>query len=451
MKPSSLILGMLLLPAPRANAEPLSLATVLNFSEENSHAVTAAVRHETASGEAVSVAQSYYFPTLDFEAIDSTGFPGSNGQLGIGGVMGSSFRSGLSYGLVAKANVWDFGRTTNAVSASEHEHLADRQKTRLHLIDIDSQAARVFFDCVRYRSHENTWAFVLDQAKLVTQEVRKFVSTGQRTVVERYLAESQEEEAVTSRAEFAERGAVAEERLRLYTGQKKLAACPTADQLNEKDFAVDSEDNNPWITNAREEASSAEAKARAARSDHMPKIVALGSVGYMNSVRLVAKKDYALGIGVTLPLFEGFRTLSKTREAEALAEEKAALVEASREDVDRSAEKFEDLLVSARVRLSHLVQEQKLAESGFELARKRYQSLQGPIVDVRESLRNLTRVKTQLNDARVDYWSALLAKQFFLGKRLVAQHAPVAYREPIPAEGDSSDRAPANITRDFNP
>ncbi len=46
---------------------------------------------------------------LGGRAVDSWGFPGSSGYLGIGGLMGSPFRSGEAGGLVATDTLFDFG------------------------------------------------------------------------------------------------------------------------------------------------------------------------------------------------------------------------------------------------------------------------------------------------------------------------------------------------------
>jgi outer membrane protein len=401
-------------------AEPLKLNQVLRLTEANSHMVTAALAHEKASESAITIANSYYYPTLEAQAIDSTGFPGSTSALGIGGAVGSPYRSGLAFGLLAKATVWDFGRTANGVAASEHDRLGEEQKTRIKVIDLDNQAARLFFECVRFSSQAVTWSFVLEQAKLVTHEVKQFVSTGQRTVVERYLAESQEQEAATSQADFAERAAGTRSRLQLYTGLPNPTECPTAQNLSTGNGLPESAPAaNPWIRNAEEEAKAAEARLGQARAGHLPQIGVLGSVAYLDAARLVQKKNYAIGVGISLPLFEGFRTTARVQEAQALVTEKEALIEANREEVDRTSSRFDELLASAKLRLQHLVEETKLATSGFELARKRYKALQGPIIDVREALRNLTRVRTQLSEAEVDYWAAAAAKALYLGARKV--------------------------------
>src|ERR1700730_17624545 len=104
-----------------ANVNEISLDEVLVQVDAKDPSITAARFREKASIENVGVAKSSYLPEVSLEAIDSTGFPGSSGLTGVGGLMGSPYRSGVAAGLVAKEVLWDFGQISNRVGVAEEE------------------------------------------------------------------------------------------------------------------------------------------------------------------------------------------------------------------------------------------------------------------------------------------------------------------------------------------
>ncbi len=404
-----------------AHAELLHLSDVLNLSEKNSAAITVAESAAQASKSAIRIARSSYFPTINLEAIDSSGFAGSNGQLGIGGLMGSPYRSGIAYGVVGKLNVWDFGRTSNAVSSAEHSHLAHKEEILLQLQELDDEATHVFFDCVRYQSQKEAWGFVMLQAKAISQEVRKFVATGQKSAVEKYLAESQEQEAITATEEFTEKTKAAEHRLALFTGKQQGFSCPNAEQLNSGEFKMNSESHNPILAKTQEEIFTASDLVSKAKAGNFPQITALASYGSMEKSRLVPKKDMAVGIGINFPIFEGFKTSAQIQEAKAQEEGKIAALRAYQEKIERTEAKYDEAINAISVQKEHLQKELSLAQEAFQLGRSRFEKMQGSLVDLREALKNLSRVKIQLNDAIANYWSFKISKELFAGRRLNSQ------------------------------
>ncbi len=398
----------------------IQLEEILRLAEKNDHRISAGEMGLAAAESSVSVARAGYYPKLDFEAVDSTGFPGSSGALGVGGLMGSPYRKGVGVGLVAQANLWDFGRTTYGVRAARHDSHVREEEVRLTQMDADLEATRLYFACVRDRSQSENWSFVLAEAKVVAEEVTKFVKTGQRSVVERFLAESQVEEALTEQADFAQRAKLTLGRLGILTGVNYSAAtCPAVEAMSEiaKRFEP-GQLKNPILAAAEEKAQAEADRAKQATAGHLPKLVAVASYGALENARLVPKGDYAVGVGVILPLFDGLKTSSEVRRAEALSAERSFLIEAERDRIAQTNAKYDEIIEGAKARLAHLEPELNLAREGFQVARKRYFKFQGLLVDVREALRNLSRTKNQFDETRLDFVEGTVAKAIFNGGRV---------------------------------
>ena len=74
------------------------------------------------------------------------------------------------------------------------------------------------FDCMSARSEEGIYRDLSEQARTITREVARFVKTGQRSIVDRYLSQAQNEEIDTSYAAAKERIGIALQRLRILIG-----------------------------------------------------------------------------------------------------------------------------------------------------------------------------------------------------------------------------------------
>ena len=152
-----------------ADKRPISIDDVLQLSEVNSPSLSASRFHELAARKSIDIARANYFPTLNAEAIDSTGFSGSSGLLGVGGLMGSPYRSGISGGLVAQQTIWDFGRTYYDVEASKRQAELSKQDTRVTLYQVKQLALEIYYECAFFRSQRDIWAELSHHSAMITK------------------------------------------------------------------------------------------------------------------------------------------------------------------------------------------------------------------------------------------------------------------------------------------
>jgi outer membrane protein len=403
--------------APRARAaHELTLAEVLSQAEQNSPSLKAARSKEKAAHEGVGVARSAYAPSIAAEGLDSWGFPGSSGALGIGGLMGSPYRSGTAAGLAATDTLFDFGRTESSVRTAEKNEELQREGFEVDRYAVDLDVLRTFYSCSRFRSEHEVWDGLHDETEIVAKEVVKYVATGQRSIVDKYLAQAQVEEARTNRNYFKSRMNSTVQRLALLTGSKEAdLSCPAGPGTAESVPLYPTGAVNPYVLRSQTEVEAAENRLAEQKADFLPKIVGVASVGGMDGVRLVNRTDYSGGLGIILPLFDGLGTVHRVGEARAALEAKTQELGAVRLETDELNARYDEIIDASKARIEHLEREQKLAEEGFSVAKNRYFKFQGTLVDLRDALRNLGRIETDMRDTQANLLEAEGSKALLNG------------------------------------
>lgn len=411
----SILIFVIATAAMASEKKPLSIDEVMQLAENNSPRLSVARFREIAAKKSVDIARSNYFPTLSAEAIDSTGFPGSSSELDVVGMEGSPYRSGFGAGLVVQQTVYDFGRTYYDVEASKSEVEFSKQDTRVTVYEVKQLALRTFYDCTFFRTQRDTWERLSHESGIITREAQKFVNTGQRSIVDRYLSKAQTEEALTAEAFYAERLKKATEELAVIMGVANNFTCPAlpaqlTNTLN-PDLGIES---SPILERAIINTRVADARLKQQKAGFYPKIIAVASAGTIADSRLVNKKDYAAGIGVVLPLFD-LHTSGEIKRAQAIASATEKEVESQRQYLGIMNARYDEVIRSSQVRLEHLKNEFSLANEAFNTAKHRYFALEGDLIDLREAFRNLARVDTEIDDTRTKLMQASGSKALLNG------------------------------------
>lgn len=413
---SVLLVAFLYKDAGAAQPEELGLSAALLAAESASPELKAAAAAEAQAVSELRLGRSYYYPSLEAQGIQSYGFAGSNGALGLGGLMSSPFRYGPAGGLVSQWTLFDAGRGYR-LSAARARLDAAKARARAARYAVDEAALRAYLEAATDRAQSEAWREVGARVTQTLQAVERFVRTGQHSPVERLLLQDQADEAAMNRDAFAARYEIALRRLALLLGRPDAAlACPAVN-------AISTGAASNWIPGpGSPDVERARADERAARQvagqragERLPRLAALGSVGAMQRARLVDMKDYSAGVGISVPLFEGFRLSGALAQAREAAAERASDLDAARLRAAEAELGFDEASETARVRLGYLDRQLDNAGQAFELARRRYLAFEGPLVDVREALRNLGRVRSQRNDAASELLLAHCAKLLFNG------------------------------------
>ncbi len=406
--------ALLLFVAASASASDLSLLDALRRAEAASPDIRAAIAREEQARSAESARQAALYPALELHAIHSGGFIGSNGALWLAGLPGSPFRTGPTAALVGRLDLFD-ARNIRGVTVSSRQLRAAQARTALVRYRVDLAAANAFLDCARQRGARELWIELAEEMREVSAAVQRLVRAGQHSPVERLLVEDQVLDAEASAAIFGVRYEGARRRLAALIGAgADEFSSPPAWSLSEADAAM-TPGNNPLEDVAEAELAAAEAGVLERRAFRFPRLTAVGSVGAMEGARLVERKNYSGGLGIVFPLFEGFRQSAEIERAQRFTEERRQERASVRLMIDLEHSRWDEQLETSRVRLAALQRQLSQAREALVLAKRRYLSFQGPLVDVREALRNLARIRSQQNEASADLVLAAAANQLLLG------------------------------------
>ena len=399
-----------------ALAPDLTFPEALRLAEQASPELKASLAREQAAENNIDIWKSFYYPTFEAQAIDSYGFPGSSKDLDIGGLMGSPYRSGPAGGMVGNLTLYDPARHY-ALQMSRSALKAAQEETQVTRYMVDQFVLQVYLDAARFRGQQESYLQVGSYVSDLDQQVEMLVKTGQRSVVDRLLVQDQVTDAQMSAAGFQERYQVALKRLALAMGAaQETVSCPPPSTLSESSLGLhETGASSPLIGQAAATALAAHSSIGIYSSQNLPKLQATASVGDMDEARFVQEKHYSGGFGFTLPLFEGYRITSQIHQAQALASQRDQDLNAVRFQVDEMSAHYEETINASRVQLNYLEKELEVAQKAFDLAKKRYYNFQGTLVDVREAVRNLERIQSEVIDVKTNLLLAVGSRALLNG------------------------------------
>jgi outer membrane protein TolC len=404
--------------AVSVSARELTLAEALTAAEAHEPALKAARARELAAREGVGEAQSAYAPTVSADAVDSWGFPGSSGALGLGGLVASPYRSGAAAGLVARDTLYDFGRTGAAVDAARRNEDLRHDETALTRQSADIGVLRAFDACARFRTGREVWDQIHTETELVAKEIARYVATGQRSVVDRFLADAQVEEARTNRNYYKSRMGSTLQRLALLTGlPEDDLQCTPLPEAGHEPVPASAGGVDPEIERARTEVELAKVRLTGVKDDFLPKLFGIASVGTMERARLVNKEDWSGGLGVSVPLFDGLGSVRRYSRVKAELEARHQDLDAAQLHEAVVNARYDEVIDASRARIEHLQRELALAQEGFRVAKDRYFKYQGTLADMRDALRNLGRIEIEMVETRADLIEAVEEKALVNGGR----------------------------------
>ncbi len=400
------------------SARDLTLKEALTKAADASPEVESARLQGVAAQSRIDVARAAFLPTVNLEAVETTGFPGSTADLHLSGLVASPFRQGAAAGISATVPIWDFGRTSNAVDAAQHEAKVREEAANYERYRVYQTAMSLFYQCALFRDTKESWTELAADARLVRDVTMQFVKKGQRSIVERYLVDSEVERAQTQISVNDERQKMEINELSILTGLPAASlTCPHLPASNQALTVFRGEPiGNPIIRQAEESAKAAHARVSQARADYLPKLIATAGLGAVQDVRLIPDRQiYALGVAIVLPIFEGFRTNSQVDEASALAASAEKALESRKLQIAELNARYDKLIRASNVSLIHLRDEFNLAKQGFQTAKRRYFNLEGGVVDVREAFSNLSRTQIELLIELDNYLESSAAKAILNG------------------------------------
>lgn len=410
-------------PAQRglANAHgdaPLSLSDVILRAEQFSPNLKAAEERENSARQSLRISQSLYYPTLDAVALDSTGFPSSAKEpAGFNGVMSSPYRVGLAGGAYSTFTFFDLTREYGVKVARFGIQLS-HEETKVRRLDVDLTAMNLYVDAVLDLAQRETWKGIQNEIDRLYSVVKKFVRNGQYSEVTSWLLKNQTEQALRKQEDFDLAYRAALHRIEIDIGAPPSSITiqglstlePALNELTQHHLA-----ESPLVTRPQAQTQTSQAVVLEQSAQNWPRLLGIASAGAMDDSRLLPVQNYSAWIGLTFPIFEGFRITAEEQKAQAEAERSAYLAKQAQLELEDTDTKLNQQTLTHQSDVKHYRAEREYALKALKLAEYRYTTFIGDLADVRDSLYSYEDAESGLNAAQVDLYRSLLSRAIIDG------------------------------------
>jgi len=313
-------------PADADEIRPIRLPDALVYAKEHYPEIAAAQSQLRAQDAAIESEQAALLPQIYAEAADSSGFSGSYAGLGLTGISGSAFRKGATGSVNVEQNIYDFGRTSSRIEAEKARRGEFEGQQRVLLADALKIASTHYVECQRAGRYREIYAKALESLTPLAAEIASYARTGQRTEVDLSLVEMRVQEVRAQQLSARRIEDIAVQRLNLSMGNAvrhrlKFTCKPdsmfSAPHRQRLDTLIESaKQNRPEVYELKAAEERATQEKEAATAQYLPRIVGTASVGHsQETVARVRNLDYAVGIAIKIPLFDGFRTDAEVSKA----------------------------------------------------------------------------------------------------------------------------------------
>lgn len=160
------------------------------------------------------------------------------------------------------------------------------------------------------------------------------------------------------------------------------------------------ESNHPALRSARSSVHEAQARVDAARSSGLPVLSLVGNVDYSDSLTSGSNYTYStrsnsLGLSLTVPIFDGFVTTYRVRQANAELDARKAVLVETENSVSYSVLRSFNNMQSAMARISAAQSTVESARMASEIAYGRYRSGVGSLIELLDAQRLLAQSKEE--------------------------------------------------------
>ncbi|BBA69494.1 TolC family protein [Geobacter sulfurreducens] len=401
--------AILLLSAHRLPAaEPLTLREALTTALAN-HPRTMAARQSLAGADArAGQARSGYYPRLDLVA------DWNRGRSYLTALEGFKETETYTAGLTLRQTIHDFGRTSGTVAAAEGERGAARESLAAVRQDVALRVREIYTLLLTAERRTEALRETVRAREEVLGQARAFYREGVRPRLDVVRAEADLYAARTLLTAAENERDMARVDLAAAMGLDSLPDRPLAEPDGEIPSLPDLAEAKRRATAGRVELkrydalhAAAQGAATAARGGHLPVIEATAGAGYADRSFPPEGNTWGVGVRLTVPIFAGFATREKEREAAAALRE----VEAGRRDqqlqVGREVEGAWLGMREALARVESTGRELEAARESRTLAIERYREGVGTIIEVTDAQARELEAETANIRARGDTRIAL--------------------------------------------
>lgn len=325
--------------------------------------------------------------------------------------------------LQLRQTIYDFGRTAGAVEAARGNRAAAGQSLAATRQDLALRVRSAYYLLLAAGKWVATTRETVDAREKVYLQAEAFFREGVRARVDVARAEANLYTARTALIRAENNREIAQVELATAMGLPSLegrspvepvhldAGLPELGPIRQRALA-----DRPELKRLAALKNSSAAALKAARSGHLPILSATASIGYAGSGFPPDGNVWGVGVNLTVPIFSGFSTVEKEKEAAATLRATEARYDNERLQVIREVESAWFGVREALARISSTGKEQAAAGEGRTLAEGRYREGVGSIIEVTDAQSQSLDAETAHIPAVLEYRIALARLDWAMGR-----------------------------------
>jgi outer membrane protein len=382
------------------------------------------------SGAKFSAAAAHQAP-LEYKASYEPTFAGSftsvgadNGsRLAAGGLNNPIVYSRIGSGLTIGQMITDFGRTSNLIGMARLRAEAQDQAAESTRANILLAVSRAYFFLLRAQAVQKVADRTVAARQLVAEQVSALTQAGLKSTLDMSFANVNLADAKLLQVQAQNDLKAAEADLAVSMGLPGeggfvLAEEPMPSPLPDRvgDLIRQAAQDRPELKDLRLQQSAEERFARAEHDLYYPNVGVVGTAGFVPTGYPAVPGRYgAIGLSVTIPIFNGGLVKARQTEAELRARASAQDVDDLQNRVTRDVRVACLAATTAYDRLGLTRQLLAQAQLALDLAQSRYDLGLGSIVELSQAELNLTAAQIADSSAKYDYQAQRVNVDYQIG------------------------------------
>jgi len=399
----------------------LTLAEARRLAIQNNPQFGAARFLAAAAEQVPTEYRSAYEPTL---TANLTGVGADNGsRLAAGGLNNPVVYNRLGSGLSVNQMITDFGRTGNLVAMAKLRAQAQNEATETTRAQILLAVSRAYFAVLRAQAVLKVATQTVEARKLVADQVSALADSKLKSTLDvsfanvnlseaRLLLSQAQNDLQSSETDLATAMGLPNEQT------FELAEESIPGQLPDRvdDLLRTAMQSRPELRDLRLQESAAERFTKAERALALPNIGVIGSAGFVpQAYETVPSRYGAIGVNVSVPLFNGGLYKARRTEAELRAKATAQNVSDLENRVARDVRVAFLNATTAYDRMALTKQLLDQAQLALDLAQTRYDLGLGSIVELSQAQLGLTSAQIANTSALYEYQAQRIAIDYATG------------------------------------
>lgn len=407
-----------------ADAQPpmhLSLAEAQRLAIQNNPAFSGARLTAAAAYQEAPQYRSAMQPTVSGLF---TGVGADNGtRLAAGGLNNPVVYNRLGSGLEVSQLITDFGRTNNLVAMAKLHAQAQDQATESTRAEILLATSQAYFGVLRAKALLRVATQTVVERELVAKQVSTLAEAKLKSTLDVSFANVNLADARLQLAQAQSDLQAAQTQLATAMGMPNRTAFDVAEEAmpaalpdTVNDLIREAIQNRPELAQLRLEQGAAERFAAAEHDLYYPSVGVIGAMGVAPAAEsTIASRYGAVGLNVTIPVFNGGLFKARSSEAKLKAEAAAENLTGAQNLVIRDVRVAWLNATTAYDKLALTKQLLDQAQKTLDLAQVRYDNGLGSFVEVSQAQLNLTSAQIANTSAVYDYQAQRVRVEYEVG------------------------------------